>query len=130
MLVIWVLGGFIVWRLRRLHITATYVVAFLCFAIVRSAIEGSPWQSEIAPLTGPMYQLFIFFMITDPKTTVQGLKAQCAVAFVVAAVEMILRLCHVIYAPYYALFMVGPAALLIEMWVRSHRERAPVGVLR
>jgi hypothetical protein len=42
---------------------------------------------------------------------------------------MILRLFHVIYAPYYALFMVGPTALLIEMWVRSLRERARVSVL-
>ena len=37
-----------------------------------------------------MYQLFIFFMITDPKTTVRPKWAQCLVAFLVAAVEAIL----------------------------------------
>jgi hypothetical protein len=26
--------------------------------------------SGMAAITGPMYQLYIFFMITDPKTTV------------------------------------------------------------
>src|SRR5215468_11757267 len=87
MIVIWVLGSIIIWRLQRLHITATYVVAFFLFALLRSAITGSPWQSEIAPITGPMYQLFIFFMITDPRTTVRDKKAQCAVAFMVAVVE-------------------------------------------
>jgi Na+-translocating ferredoxin:NAD+ oxidoreductase RnfD subunit len=115
MLVIWLLGGFIVHRLRRLHITATYVVSFVAFALLRSWLNSSPWQSELAPITGPMYQLFIFFMITDPKTTVRGRAAQCTVAFAIALLEAALRLSQVIYAPYYALFIVGPLALLIEM---------------
>ena len=39
------------------------------------------------------------------------------VVVIVAFVEMLLRLAEVVYAPFYALFLVGPAALLIEMWV-------------
>jgi hypothetical protein len=34
---------------------------------------------------------------------------------------MLLRLDHVVYAPFYALFIVGPAAMLIEMWLASRR---------
>jgi enediyne biosynthesis protein E5 len=122
MVVIWVLGSIIIWRVRRFHITGTYVVCFIVFAFLRSYITGSPWQSEIAPLTGPMYQLFIFFMITDPKTTVRSKYWQCVVVALVALVEMILRLSQVVYAPFYALFLVGPAALLIEMWLDSRRN--------
>ena len=121
MVVIWALGSVIIWRLRRFHITGTYVVFFLLFAFLRSWMTGSPWQSEVAPITGPEYQLFIFFMITDPKTTVKGWKGQCIVAFAVAFVEMLMRLDRVIYAPFYALFFVGPAALLVEMWLNSRR---------
>ena len=121
MVVIWVLGSIIIWRLRRFHITGTYVICFLLFAFLRSWMTGSPWQSEVAPITGPEYQLFIFFMITDPKTTVRSKSGQCIVAVSVALVEMIMRLDQVIYAPFYALFMVGPAALLIEMWLQSRR---------
>jgi enediyne biosynthesis protein E5 len=121
MVVIWILGSIIIARLHRFHITGTYVACFIVFAFLRSYITGSPWQSEIAPLTGPMYQLFIFFMITDPKTTVRSNFWQCVVVAVVALVEMILRLSHVVYAPFYALFLVGPAALLIEMWFDSRR---------
>jgi enediyne biosynthesis protein E5 len=121
MVVIWILGSVIIWRVRRFHITGTYVACFIVFAFLRSYITGSPWQSEIAPLTGPMYQLFIFFMITDPKTTVRSKFWQCAVVSLVALVEMILRLSQVVYAPFYALFLVGPAALLIEMWFDSRR---------
>ncbi|MGA9811462.1 MAG: hypothetical protein WBQ64_01720 [Terriglobales bacterium] len=121
MLVIWVLGSVIIWRLRRFHITFTYVVSFIAFAFLRSWIMGSPWQSEIAPITGPMYQLFIFFMITDPKTTVRSKTGQCVVVFLVALAEMIMRMYQIVYAPFYALFIVGPTAMLIEIWLDSRR---------
>jgi hypothetical protein len=123
MLVIWALGSVIIWRLKRFHITATYVASFLLFAFLRTWITGNPWLSEVAPLTGPEYQLFIFFMITDPKTTVRGIKGQSMVAFLIALVEMILRLNQVVYAPFYALFLVGPTALLTEMWLQSRRKK-------
>ena len=125
MIVIWILGSIIIARLKRFHITGTYVACFIAFAFVRSFITGSPWQSEIAPLTGPMYQLFIFFIITDPKTTVKSKKWQRIVVAIVAFVEMILRLDQVVYAPFYALFLVGPAALLVEYWFES-RKTVPV----
>ena len=124
MLVIWVLGAAIIYRVKRFHITATYVLSFIAFAFLRSWIIGQPWQAEVAPITGPMYQLFIFFMITDPKTTVRSKKWQCIVVLIVAVVEMILRLYQSVYAPFYALFLVGPTALLIEMWMESRRIRA------
>ena len=122
MLVIWSLGSIIIWRLKRFHICATYIASFVFFAIIRAWIVGDPIVSEISPMTGPEYQLFIFFMITDPKTTVRTRNGQMLVAFSVAAVEMILRLHSSIYAPLYALFMVGPVALLIETWINSRKE--------
>src|SRR5687767_11940805 len=70
MVVIWMLGSVIVWRVGRLHISAAYVASFVAFSFVRSAITGTPWLANVAPITGPMYQLFIFFMVTDPRTTV------------------------------------------------------------
>ncbi|MGH9503334.1 MAG: hypothetical protein ACRD20_10845 [Terriglobales bacterium] len=121
MVIIWVLGSVIIWRLRRFHITFTYVVSFIAFAFLRGWILGSPWQSEIAPITGPMYQLFIFFMITDPKTTLRSKTGQCVVVFLIALVEMIMRMYQIVYAPFYALFIVGPTAMLIEIWLDSRR---------
>ena len=124
LLVIWILGSVIIWRAKRIHISVTYVLSFLAFAFLRSWITGDPWRSEISPITGPMYQLFVFFMITDPKTTVKSMKWQCIVVFIVAFVEMLLRLNHVVYAPLYALFLVGPTAMLIEIWLESRRAKA------
>jgi len=115
LIVVWIFGAVILWMVDRLHITLTYVASFLLFAVVRAGVTGHPLLSEVAPITGPMYQLFIFFMITDPKTTVGPRWAQCLVAFLVAAVEAIFRLQEFVHAPFYALFVVGPIANLIEI---------------
>lgn len=122
MVVIWLLGSVIVWRVGRAHISAVYVVAFLLFSVVRSAVTGLPWAATVAPITGPMYQLFIFFMVTDPKTTVRSWWGQVVVVILVAFVELLLRLAEVLYAPFYALFLVGPAALLVEDWLNARRR--------
>ncbi len=124
MAVIWLLGTAIVWRVGRVHISATYVASFLLFSFVRTAVTGTPWLANVAPITGPMYQLFIFFMVTDPKTTVRSKWGQCFVVFLVAFVEMLMRLAEIVYAPFYALFVVGPVALLVEQWLDSRKRSA------
>jgi hypothetical protein len=124
MLVIWLLGSFIVWRVGRLHISATYAASFLLLGAVRAALTGVSWLTAVAPITGPMYQLFVFFMVTDPKTTVRSKRGQILVVILVAVVEMILRLQNVIYAPFYALFLVGPAAMICEDWLFPSKARA------
>ena len=72
MVVVWSFGAIIIHTLGRFHITLTYVASFLFFAGVRHLVTGHPFLAEVAPITGPMYQLYIFFMITDPKTTVHA----------------------------------------------------------
>src|ERR1700683_5114497 len=128
MLVIWALGSAIIWRLHRFHITGVYVASFVVLAFLRSWMTGSPWQSELAPITGPMYQLFIFFMITAPKTKVRSKRGQCMLVLLIALREMVLRLRRVVYAPFYALFIVGPAAMLAEIWLDARRANSAQAV--
>lgn len=115
MTIVWILGAAIVYRVRRFHITLTYVLSFAVLSGLRSAITGHPFPAEIAPITGPMYQLFVFFMITDPRTTVSSRRGQCLVVFLVAVAEMILRLSRVVDAPFFALAIVGPAAMALDI---------------
>jgi Na+-transporting NADH:ubiquinone oxidoreductase subunit NqrB len=115
MVIVWIFGAIILRMVGRLHITLTYVASFVAFAVVRALVTGNPFLGEVAPITGPMYQLFIFFMITDPKTTVGPKWAQSVVAFLVAGLEAIFRLMEFVHAPFYALFVVGPIANLIEI---------------
>lgn len=122
--VIWLLGSIIIWRLHRFHISATYAVAFILLAVVRAYILHQPVLSEISPITSPEYQLFIFFMITDPKTTVRSKLGQSLVVVAVAILEMLFRLDQSVYAELYALFWIGPIAMLIEMWLNSRRMKS------
>lgn len=126
MLVIWVLGSLIISRFKRFHICASYVIAFLAFAFLRTLFTGDNFWAEVAPITGPMYQLFVFFMITDPKTTVKSKTGQILVAVGIAFIEMVMRIGEVVHAPFYALFILGPIALLIEMWWNDRKQRADV----
>jgi hypothetical protein len=121
-IVVWVFGAAIIHAVGRFHITLTYVISFLVFSALRAAVTGHPWLSEVAPITGPMYQLFIFFMITDPRTTVRPVWGQSLVAFLIAAVEALMRLFEFVYAPFYALFLVGPAAVFLEVALTRRAE--------
>jgi Na+-translocating ferredoxin:NAD+ oxidoreductase RnfD subunit len=122
-LIIWALGLLITYHVGRIHITLAYVISFLVFGYLRSLLTGHAFLAEIAPITGPMYQLFIFFMMTDPKTTVRSSNlAQVGVAVAIGFIEMVLRLFENIHAPYYALFLVGPTANLVEIVLTSRRS--------
>lgn len=74
--VIWAVGLISLWKINRLNITLTYITSFILFAWVRAQFTGDPFLAEVAPLTGPMYQLFALFMMTDPKTTVKSRMGQ------------------------------------------------------
>lgn len=128
MLVIWIIGLITIWRVKRVHITATYIVAFVALAFVRGYITGDGFWTEVAPLTGPMYQLFALFMITDPVTTVSSKRGEMVVTVLIAIVEFFLRLAEFIAAPFYALFLVGPLAMLVEIyWTADEEDEEPVG---
>ncbi len=90
-LVIWGFGLIIAARVGVIHITLTYVASFLLLNSVRAAALGMPVLPEIAPITGPMYQLFVFFMITDPRTVVRGRQRQIVVAVLIAVMETLIR---------------------------------------
>lgn len=130
MSVIWILGLLIVYRAKRLHVTVTYVLSFVFFAYLRSIITGDTFLAEVSPITGPMYQLFIFFMMTDPPTSVSTKRGQIVVAFLVAFAEFILRLNSFIYAPFYALFLVGPVAKFLDLRFNTKKLRLDNFILK
>jgi Na+-transporting NADH:ubiquinone oxidoreductase subunit NqrB len=128
-LVIFCLGAIILYSLGRLHITMTYVAAFATLSMLRGWLTGRPLASELGLLTHPSYLLFMFFMITDPKTTTRTRARQCLVAIVVALVETALRLTEELHAAYYALFIVAPVSNLIEIWFDKGSHTAPLNGL-
>jgi Na+-transporting NADH:ubiquinone oxidoreductase subunit NqrB len=129
-LVIWIFGLIIAARVGVLHITLTYVASFLALNAARAAILGQPLLPEIAPITGPMYQLFIFFMITDPRTIVSGRRRQILVAVMIAVMETLIRFASDKGWPLPTAFNVAPAFLALALvgpvakWLDLHRRPA------
>jgi Na+-translocating ferredoxin:NAD+ oxidoreductase RnfD subunit len=123
-LVIWAVGLLIVSRAKLLHVTLTYAAAFCVLALLRSQINGTPPLVELGPITGPMYQLFSFFMVTDPRTTVRSRNGRILVVILVAVMEALIRLGNDFhlglvqpFAPapaMFALAIVGPTAMFID----------------
>ena len=134
-LVIWTFGLIIAARVGVLHITLTYVLSFLLLGVVRATALGQPVLPEIAPITGPMYQLFVFFMITDPRTVVRGRQKQVIVAILIAIVEALIRVAADLGTPlptaftagpaFLALATVGPLAKWIDLRRRPPKPRIP-----
>jgi Na+-transporting NADH:ubiquinone oxidoreductase subunit NqrB len=124
-LVIWAFGLVIAARVKVLHITLTYVASFLLLNSARAVVLGQPVLPEIAPITGPMYQLFVFFMITDPRTVVRDRRWQMIVAVIIALAETMIRFGSDQAWPLptafnaapalVALFIVGPVAKWIDL---------------
>jgi Na+-translocating ferredoxin:NAD+ oxidoreductase RnfD subunit len=124
-LVIWAFGLIIAARVGVLHITLTYVASFLILNGARALALGQPVLPEIAPITGPMYQLFVFFMITDPRTVVRGRRKQITVAILIAVMETLIRFASdrgwplpigVNAAPaFFALAIIGPVAKWLDL---------------
>jgi len=133
-LVIWIFGLIIAARVGVLHITVTYVASFLVLNALRATSLGQPLIPELAPITGPMYQLFVFFMITDPRTIVRGRQRQIVVAVLIAVMETLIRLASdkgwplptgFSAAPaFFALAMVGPVAKWIDLRRAATNSRA------
>jgi Na+-translocating ferredoxin:NAD+ oxidoreductase RnfD subunit len=124
--IIWAFGLIIAARVGVLHITLTYLASFLVLGSIRAAALGMPVLPEIAPITGPMYQLFVFFMITDPRTVVKGRRRQVIVAVLIAVMETLIRYAADRGLPlptafsaapaFLALAIVGPIAKWIDLW--------------
>jgi enediyne biosynthesis protein E5 len=132
-LVIWAFGLVIAARVRVLHITLAYVASYFLLNGLRGLLLGQPLLPELAPITGPMYQLFVFFMITDPRTVVRNRHAQIAVVVLIAVVEALIRfasdqawplpIAFNAAPPLVALWLVGPVAKWIDL--RRSPPRAP-----
>jgi hypothetical protein len=77
-----------------------------------------------------MYQLFVFFMITDPRTIVRDRRWQVVVVVIIALVESLIRFASDqgwllptafnAAPPLVALFLVGPVA----KWIDLRRQQA------
>jgi Na+-transporting NADH:ubiquinone oxidoreductase subunit NqrB len=99
------LGVYAARRAGRLSLAAAYVGSFFLGVLARKALYGAPLSAVAAPMTGAAFQLFTFFMVTDPKTTPQTRAGQCAFGVALGLVDNVFRFLQVNSSPFYALFL-------------------------
>ena len=109
----WILPGLIIVlgtmvnRLTgRLPLIAAWVGGFVLQACLRSVLFGLPVVAALLPMTGVMFVIYTFYMITDPGTTPTGSWEQVAFGAGVAAVYGLLIVVHVVAAIFIALTLV------------------------
>ena len=137
LLAIWSVGLLVVIRARVWHLTVGYLVLFAALAWVRTLFNQHPLLAELGPITGPMYTLFVFFMVTDPRTIVSGRGKQLFVLLLIALLECAIRMAvdfeklsgdsALAVAPgMFALFFIGAPALWLQLREKQRQQLAPV----
>ncbi|MEY2786208.1 MAG: hypothetical protein RL277_2420 [Planctomycetota bacterium] len=133
-LALWCVGLLVVFRAKVWHLTLGYLGMFAALAWFRTLFNGDTFAAEVGPITGPMYTLFIFFMVTDPKTIVRGRARQMFVLALIALTECAIRMAAdfeilstssaLAVAPgMFALFFIGAPALLLDL--KRPRQASP-----
>ncbi len=121
------LAGLIVIVLAgRLTIVASYAASFLCGAWFLHAGRGMSVPAAVAPMAGPLFPIFAFFMVPDPRTTPSGTRGAALFGVLLGAAQTLLRAAGAFYAPFYALFLLTLSrGVFPDAFAASARQPAP-----
>jgi enediyne biosynthesis protein E5 len=126
--VITVSGTFINWRFTgRIPVLAGWVVGFAAQALLRAAILGANPLATLGPMTGLVFVLYTFYMVTDPATTPADWRAQVAFGVGVAAAYGLLVVAHVVFGFFFGLTIVCGLRGALVYGSRVVRERRRAG---
>jgi hypothetical protein len=90
----------------RIPLIIAWVSAFAVQAIIRAAVNGTPVEAGLLPMTGFAFILFTFYMITDPATSPSGRTSQVGFAAAVALCYAIFMELHIVFGLFYSLTIV------------------------
>ncbi|GIQ69358.1 hypothetical protein DUZ99_17170 [Xylanibacillus composti] len=123
MVIILVLGLVAAYVAGRLDTVLAFAAGFVLFAYVRHAWFDEPLLFAFGPMMGASFQLFVFFMLTDPKTTPAHSSARIILAFCIAAVDAWFRIHAITNSLFYAAFVVTLLFGVPYRWMLLRRQR-------
>lgn len=91
----------------RVPLIIAWVGGFAAQAILRAAVNGTPWFAGLFPMTGFAFILFTFYMVTDPATTPARRRDQILFGLAVAVAYALLMELHVVFGLFFALVIVS-----------------------
>jgi len=125
-LLVFTTGSFLNTRFTgRLPLAGAWLAGFVVQALVRSALNGTPWEAGLAPMTGLAFALYTFYMVTDPGTTPEDRWCQVMFGAGVALVYGLIVQSHHVFGFYYALTIVSGIRGLWLAWRSWIVGRAP-----
>lgn len=116
------IGAFVTWRASRLDVPLAFLGVYALLIFVRAAFLGDPLSIPVLRLQNGALILFAFFMISDPKTTPDGLWPRIAFAVATAALAYVfVYRFHRADGAFLALALVCAARPFIESFDRARR---------
>jgi enediyne biosynthesis protein E4 len=123
---VFVLGSIICWRAKKLPLVIAFVLTWGFGALLRAQVSHMPAEITLyAHLSGGAFWLFLFFMITDPKTSPPSFRGQIVAGIAVGLVDIWFQLNTAVFSLFYAQFVVCTARALFVIaqdgrkWMRS-----------
>jgi Na+-translocating ferredoxin:NAD+ oxidoreductase RnfD subunit len=123
MAVILLLGALAAYMANRLDTVIAFAASFVLFAIGRHLFFDQPLLWALGPAMGASFQLFTFFMITDPKTTPPTRQARILFAVAIALVDAVFRIESITNSQFYSAFLVTLLLGIPYRLLRSRKER-------
>jgi len=114
---------------KRLPLIVSWVGAFVLQAYIRSLLFDGVFLAALMPMTGVAFILFTFYMVTDPSTTPNGVRAQIVFGSSVAFAYGVLMVSHVVFGLFFALSAVCTARGLLILAAETLRARSPAAEL-
>ncbi|MCI0651656.1 MAG: FG-GAP-like repeat-containing protein [Planctomycetes bacterium] len=132
----WAMSAFLVATALSLFVfrigRGALIVSFLGFYILQTLLRAwwmrwylPPEALLLGTLTSAPFFLFVFYMITDPKTSPASPRAQVWLAFALVAVDLFFHRMTSLYTFFYAAFVVTAARFLylhaLRLWTARMR---------
>jgi Na+-translocating ferredoxin:NAD+ oxidoreductase RnfD subunit len=109
------MGGLLLYRVKRLALLGSFIVFFLISAITRAELGQETLPLAFGVLTGAPFQLFTFFMLTDPRTTPNSTRGQVLFSAAVVLTDVVLRWIWALNTLFISLFVVDAFILLAAL---------------
>ncbi|MEK3732397.1 RnfABCDGE type electron transport complex subunit D [Paenibacillus sp. FSL M8-0334] len=122
MVIILLFGFLAAYKAKRIDTVLSFATGFALFAALRHWGLGEPFFFSFGPMLGAAFQLFTFFMITDPRTTPESRSSRITFGLFIAMADAILRVAEVNHSLFYAAFLV---TLLMGLPLRLWKLRGP-----
>lgn len=111
---------------KRLPLVGSWLAGFVLQAVLRYFVLGASLRASLLPMTGVVFILFTFYMVTDPPTTPSSVSGQVGFGLSVALIYGLLICAHHVFGLFFAL-VITTSVRGVVVWGRRSIAMVSVG---